>query len=213
MPDSIREVVEGVSEFQRRAYPERKELFSALAKGQDPKVLFLTCADSRVDPTRVTQSPPGRLFVFRNLGNIVPPESASDDSVTATIEFVTGVVHVEDIIICGHSDCGAMRALLAPTNPKTPAISAWLRYAEAARNSADTNREGDRLLRAVTEQNIILQLENLATYPAIVARVASGELALHGWLYDIGSGAVDMYDAGARRFVPLRDTDHSTAAG
>ncbi len=201
------QIIEGVFEFQQHVYPKQRELFQRLAKKQEPKVLFLTCADSRVDPTLLTQSPPGRLFICRNIGNIVPPHGTPDGGVATIMEYAIDVLGIEHIIICGHSDCGAIKSLLNPAdNDKVPTVTAWLRYAEAARRIAallHEDKDGEELLRTVTEQNVIAQLNNLRTYPEVAAPLAAGKLALHGWHYEIGTGAVRVYDVTRNSFVPL----------
>jgi carbonic anhydrase len=200
-------IIEGVLQFQERVYPAQRELFERLAKRQEPKVLFLTCADSRIDPALVTQSPPGRLFVCRNIGNIVPPHGTPDGSVASVLEYAIGVVGIEHIIVCGHSDCGAMKGLLDPqVGRKLPAVAEWLRYADAARRTTTLQQEiegGDELLRAITEQNILTQLNSLGTYPEVASALTARKLAVHGWYYDIGTGAVRAYDVNRDSFVPL----------
>jgi len=205
----MNEIIKGVLQFQEHVYPSQRELFHRLATKQEPKVLFLTCADSRIDPTLLTQSPPGRLFICRNIGNIVPPHGTPDGGVATIMEYAIDVLGIEHVIICGHSDCGAIKSLLEP-NPdlKMPTVTAWLRYAEVARRIAALMHEdqsGEELLRTVTEQNVIAQLNNLRTYPEIAAPVAAGKLELHGWCYDIGKGEVNVYDGRRKRFLPLRE--------
>lgn len=201
------QIIEGVFQFQEHIYPKQRELFHRLAKRQEPKVLFLTCADSRIDPTLLTQSPPGRLFICRNIGNIVPPHGTPDGGVATVMEYAIDVLGIEHIIICGHSDCGAIKGLLNPNDDqKMPTVTAWLRYAEAARRIGillHEDKSGEELVRAVTEQNVIAQLNNLRTYPEVAAPLAARKLAVHGWYYDIGSGAVHVYDVGRDCFVPL----------
>ncbi len=203
------QIIEGVVQFQEQVYPTQRELFQRLAKRQEPKVLFLTCADSRIDPTLLTQSPPGRLFICRNIGNIVPPHGTLDGEVATIMEYALEVLDIEHIVICGHSDCGAIKALLDPNGDlKAPAVTAWLRYAEAARRIAAVmyeDKKGLELLRAVTEQNVVAQLNNLRTYPEVAAPLAAGKLGLHGWYYDIGTAGVDVYDGSRNSFLPLRE--------
>lgn len=203
----MNQIIEGVLHFQEHVYPAQRELFQRLAKKQEPKVLFLTCADSRIDPTLLTQSPPGRLFICRNIGNIVPPHGTPDGGVATIMEYAVGVLGIEHIIICGHSDCGAIKSLLDPSDDqKMPGVTAWLRYAEAARRIAallHEDKSGEELLRTVTEQNVIAQLNNLRTYPEVAAPLAARKLAVHGWYYDIGTGAVRVYDVSRESFLPL----------
>lgn len=206
---AMNQVVAGVRQFQERVFPGQRELFHRLAKKQEPKVLFLTCADSRIDPAMLTQSQPGSLFVYRNIGNIVPPHGAPDGGVASILEYAIGVLGIEHVIICGHSDCGAMKGLLNPElAQKLPTVKDWLRHAEAGHRVTKMLHEdasGEELLRAVTERNVVAQLNNLRTYPEVAAPLAARKLAVHGWYYDIGTGAVNIFDVGRDSFVPLAD--------
>ncbi len=200
----MEKVVSGILRFQGKAFPERKELFAELANGQNPEVLFITCADSRIDPNLVTQTEPGDLFICRNAGNIVPPHAKVAGGVTASIEFAVAVLGVKDIVVCGHTDCGAMKGALNPSAvADLPHVSNWLDHARAA---VETVRAGcchGNELDAVTEQNVLLQLQHLRTHPAVAARLWNGEIGLHGWVYDIKTGQVNCYDEARKAFVPL----------
>ena len=200
-------IVEGVGRFQREVYPRYRPLFQQLAQRQLPEVLFLTCADSRIDPSLITQTHPGQLFICRNIGNVVPPHGTADGGVATVMEFAATALGVKHVIICGHSDCGAIKSLLDPSDDLiVPQVTAWLRYAEIARRVATStlsHLQGKELLRAVTELNVTSQLINLRTYPEVAEGLALGELSIHGWYYDIGSGEIDRYDAQLGRFVPL----------
>lgn len=204
----MKRVISGIARFQDEVFPQNRELFEGLASGQRPEALFITCSDSRIDPCMLTQTKPGDIFICRNAGNIVPAYGEVIGGVSATIEYAVLVLGVKDIIICGHSDCGAMRALL---NPKSvahlPAVSGWLRYGESARFAVEENHShlsGADLLNAMIEQNVLAQLDNLRTHPAVSARLAKGQLNLHGWVYDIGSGEVRAHDPAQARFVGLQ---------
>ena len=155
----------GVARFQEKVYPGERALFQRLAAKQHPEILFITCADSRVNPNLITQTEPGELFVCRNIGNIVPPHGTSEGSMASLIEYAVGVVGVKHIVVCGHSGCGAMKSLLDPNDDlQVPRVTEWLRYAEAARRVATSMQErqfsGDLLLRA-TEQKVLSHLKNL----------------------------------------------------
>jgi carbonic anhydrase len=206
----------GVKAFQRDVYPHNRDLFEQLAGGQAPGALFITCADSRVVPTLMTQTRPGELFICRNAGNMVPPYGEVNGGVSATIEYAVGVLNVEHIIVCGHSDCGAVKALLTPEKLEgMPTVKSWLAHGERARRIVLENYgelSGDALVHALTEENIVAQLENLRTHPSVAARVARGALGLHGWLYTIRTGNVDVFDAARRRFVPIGEYVHDGAA-
>ena len=197
----------GVTQFQREVFPKDRELFQQLASKQSPEILFLTCADSRINPNLITQTKPGDLFVCRNIGNVAPPHGSQDGSIAAIVEYAVGVLGVKHVIVCGHSGCGAIKSLLDPNDDHlVPNVTEWLRYAEAARRVAASLQERqwtENLLLTATQQNVLAQLNNLRTYPEIAARLSSQKLALHGWYYDIGSGRIDEYDAQSNTFVPL----------
>lgn len=181
-------LLEGVRDFGARVFPEKRALFDALAAGQSPHTLLITCADSRVSPGMITQQPPGEMFVLRNIGNIVPPYGEMLGGVSAAIEYAVLALGVRNIIVCGHSDCGAMKALLDPAASgleAMPTVSSWLRHADAAHAVASAlhpGLAGEHRLGAVAEQNVLLQLDHLRTHPAVAARVADGRLRLMGWL-------------------------------
>ncbi len=200
----MEKVVSGILRFQEKAFSERQELFAELANGQSPEVLFITCADSRIDPNLVTQTEPGDLFICRNAGNIVPPHAKVAGGVTASIEFAVAVLGVKDIVVCGHTDCGAMKGALNPSVvADLPHVSNWLDHARAA---VETVRAGcchGSELDAVTEQNVLLQMQHLRTHPAVAARLWNGEISLHGWVYDIETGKVNCYDEAKDAFVSL----------
>lgn len=213
--DAMERLKAGVARFQNEVFPQERELFERLAARQHPEILFLTCADSRLNPNLITQTDPGELFICRNIGNVVPPHGTQDGSVATVMEYAIDVLGVEHIIICGHSNCGAIKSLLDPTDDlQVPRVTEWLRYAEAARRVATSMHErqlSDDLLLTATEQNVIAQLNNLRTYPEIAARLSAKTLTLHGWYYDIASGRIDEYDAESNRFVPLFRNAQSAA--
>jgi carbonic anhydrase len=199
-------ILKGLSRFQKRIYPKHRDLFQKLALGQRPQALFITCADSRIDPCMLTQTKPGELFICRIVGNIVPPYPDAIGGVSATIEYAVGVLGVADVIVCGHTDCGVMKGVLNP-EPLEPlsSVSAWLSYAQPAREAAEAlkqNAAGD-LLPALTERNVVEQIGNLSTHPTVAARLEQGDLKLHGWVYDLGEGIVTHYDPAQDAFVAL----------
>ncbi len=203
----MNKVMSGLARFQDETFPQNRALFQRLASGQSPETLLITCSDSRIDPCMLTHTKPGDLFICRNAGNIVPAYGEVIGGVSATIEYAVLALGVRDIILCGHTDCGAMRALLNPQSvAHMPAVSAWLRYGESARFVVQENHShlnGADLLTAIIEQNVRAQLDNLRTHPAVSARQAKGKLHLHGWVYNIGSGEVNVLDPAQARFVPL----------
>ena len=160
------------------------------------------------DPGLITQTKPGELFICRTVGNIVPAWGETTGGVSATIEYAVLVLGVKDVIVCGHSDCGAMKGVLYPQSvAKLKAVSSWLSYGDRARmivQESYSHLEGEMLLRVLTEQNVITQLDNLRTHPSVAARLEQGLLNLHGWMYDIRSGNVSASPFNHRRFVPLR---------
>ncbi len=204
----MRKLINGIHEFERAVFAENKALFEQLAEGQHPLALLITCSDSRIDPNLLTQTQPGELFVLRNAGNIVPPYDAAKTGEAATIEYAVAVLKVKDIIICGHSFCGAMGAVLQPESlAELPAVKEWLSHAEATaqiveQKCADGADEQQRLKTAV-EENVLVQLENLRTHPTVNAAVAAGELELHGWTYHFETGQVLAHNSQQGRFLPL----------
>jgi carbonic anhydrase len=205
----MQKLIEGIHQFQEKDFRPLQGLFEQLARGQNPETLFITCSDSRIDPNLLTRSKPGDLFILRNAGNIVPPHSAANGGEAATVEFAVAALGVKEIIICGHSHCGAMKGLLQPEQlASLPAVSAWLAHAEATRRIVKDNYshlEGDRLLMAAIEENVLVQLENLRTLPPVAARLARGDLHLHGWVYKIETGEVFAYDRATSQFLPLTE--------
>jgi carbonic anhydrase len=206
-PQQPRHLIDGLNRFRRDVYPKQNGKWEELATEQHPSTLFITCADSRIDPSLITQAGPGELFVCRNPGNLVPPYGVEDGGVATTAEYAIDVLQVRHAIICGHSNCGAMSGLLEPEKVGTlPAVQAWLRHGAAARRIVDSVfSSGPDLLRILTEQNILSQMTNLRTYPAVAAALAAKRLTLHGWYYDIGNGMVFGWEESTGRFQPLVD--------
>jgi carbonic anhydrase len=203
----MKKLMDGLQKFQREVFPLKKELFERLASGQKPSTLFITCADSRVVPDLFTQSEPGEIFVIRNAGNIVPAYRRPPGGVTATIEFAVAVLGVKHIVICGHTDCGAMKGLLHPeTLTEVPAVADWLGQAEATRRVVLDNYKGDEestLVSAMIRENVLVQLQNLQTHPSVLSRLTSGEVMLYGWIYNIGTGDMESFDADKQSFIRL----------
>lgn len=193
-----------VARFQQNDYPPRKTLFKKLAQGQDPEILFITCSDSRVNPHLITQSEPGDLFVGRNAGNIIPPYSTPSGE-AGTIEYALEVLNISEIIVCGHTHCGAMHGLLKPESlTSLPAVSAWIQNAAQSKQAVDLKMtslppSSPWKLLAVIKANVLEQIEHLKTHPAVAKRL--NQLIIHGWVYQIGSGKVLAYQDGY--FLPL----------
>ncbi|MBP5072588.1 carbonic anhydrase [Pseudomonas chlororaphis] len=202
----MQHIIDGFLKFQREAFPKRSELFKQLATTQNPGTLFVTCSDSRVVPELLTQQEPGDLFVIRNAGNIVPSYGPEPGGVSATVEYAVAVLGVSDIVICGHSDCGAMTAIsTCKCLDHLPAVANWLRHAESAKvvNAARSHVSDEARLDALVRENVIAQLANLKTHPAVALALEQGRLNLHGWVYDIASGDIAALDGPSQGFVSL----------
>ncbi|MGD9648374.1 MAG: carbonic anhydrase [Pirellulales bacterium] len=202
----MRQLLAGIHHFQEHVLPAQRELFAQLARGQHPQALFITCSDSRVVPNLITNTELGELFLLRNVGNLVPAYHA-DTSSAAAVEFAVAVLKVPAIVVCGHSKCGAMDALLHPEKVKSfPSLTDWLGHAEVTRrvvveNYAQLN-DDDRLNVAVQE-NVLAQLENLRTHPAVAVALAQKRLALYGWVYKFETGEVFTYSPDLEQFVAV----------
>lgn len=198
--DPFDQLLEGVAKFTKSVFPEKRDQFARLATGQQPHTLFITCADSRIVPEMITQTAPGDMFVCRNIGNIVPAYGEMMGGVSAIVEYAVVALGVTHIVVCGHSDCGAMKGLLQaddPTLKRMPTVSSWLRNAAAALSVVEAlhpDIEGAPKVQALVEQNIRLQMQHLLTHPAVAARTADGSLKVHGWVYDIENGGVMTLD-------------------
>lgn len=197
----MRALINGFIRFKRHIFPRERQFFHELARGQYPQALFITCADSRVVPELITQARPGDLFVCRTVGNQVPAYGSEDSSaVSSAVEYALEVLNIKDIVVCGHSDCGAMKALLHPEKlAALPDTARWLRQALRARAAA----AGSVALEPLAQQNVLAQIENLKTYPGVAERLERGGLQLHAWHYSIDSGEILNFDARQAGFVPL----------
>lgn len=207
---SVTGLIQGLNAFHSDYFTTNRELFERLSNGQAPEVLFITCSDSRIDPCLITQSQPGELFVMRNVGNIIPSYGAASSAEAAGVEYAVAGVGVREIIVCGHSHCGAMKGLLqiGTLSEQMPLVYDWLkRHGEATRRLVldnYANVEPERLLKIAIEQNVLTQIENLETYPVIRSKLHSRQLNLHAWMYEIETGKVFAYDAGLGQFTLLR---------
>jgi carbonic anhydrase len=203
----MQKLVEGIHAFQSHIFRDQHELFQRLTQGQNPQALFITCSDSRINPNLITQTDPGELFIIRNAGNIIPPYGTANGGEGATIEFAVAALEVPDVIVCGHSHCGAMKGLVEPeTLRDLPAMRAWLSYAEETRRIVRekyTDRTDTALLTTAVEENVLVQIENLRTHPTVASALARGKLKLHGWVYKIETGEVFAYDPERGQFAPV----------
>lgn len=206
---SMHRLIAGIHEFQKNVFRSEREMFERLAKGQNPETLFITCSDSRVNPNLLTGTKPGELFILRNAGNIIPAFGALSGGEAATLEYAVTVLGVEDIIVCGHSSCGAVSALLDESSVEAlPAVKDWLLHAEATRqivraNYADLTPEEQT--NVAIQENVLVQVEHLRTHPAVAVRLARGDLGLHAWVYKIATGDVFAYESSLGQFAPLVD--------
>lgn len=195
MDEVLEQLKDGIRRFRTEVYPAQAEMYRrAMSEPQRPRALIVTCADSRIHPDVLTQADPGEIFVTRNIGNMVPTYGEMVGGVSAVLEFAVGAFGVRHIAVCGHTDCGAMKALLEPESVETmPIVKAWLTNAHAALSVAKAIQaktgEAD-LLRIVTQENVSLQMRHLLTHPSVAGAVASGDLTISGWVYDIAEGQV-----------------------
>ena len=206
----MQDIIDGFFKFRRDIFPERKDLFRKLAESQTPRTLFIACSDSRMVPELITQCEPGELFVIRNAGNIIPSFGPEPGGVTATVEYAVSVLGVRDIVVCGHSDCGAMKAIAScDCMTGLPAVRSWLRYADAAKliNDTRTHQSDRERVESLVKENVVCQINNLRTHPSVALAIAQGRLELHGWVYDIESGSVTVFDKFALSFKPLEAND------
>ncbi len=213
MRDSARTVkhmerlIEGYRHFLSDVFPKRRDQFHLLAESQAPEWLFITCSDSRVVPDLILGTGPGDLFITRNAGNVVPITSYDVDGVTATIEYAVEVLKVKYAILCGHSDCGAMKAALdRKALDNLPKASRWLHHVEAAFSHRQPLNPADGAnaeLAALIRGNVVAQLLNLRAQPSVVRAASRGEITVFGWYYDILSGHIEQYDEELQRFLPL----------
>jgi carbonic anhydrase len=207
-------LISGLHHFQSKVFQSQKELFDRLSEGQSPDALFITCSDSRINPNLITQTDPGDLFILRNAGNIIPPFGASNGGEAATIEFAVAGLGVKDIIICGHSLCGAMNGLLHPEQlQELPTVVSWLSHAQSTKRIVSENYShlgltADQLLNVSIQENVLAQMENLRTHPAVAARLSRGVLNLHGWIYKIQTGQVFSYQEEEGQFLPLTEVQN-----
>lgn len=209
----MKNLVKGIHYFQNEVFEEHRTLFEQLSDGQAPSTLFITCSDSRIVPNLFTQTGPGELFTLRNAGNIVPPYGASNGGESPTIEYAISVLGIEHVVICGHSGCGAIKALLHPESvARMPAIANWLNQAEATRRIVEENYPeltGDDQLDIAVKENVLVQIENLETHPSIRAGLGRGKIHLHAWVYSLQSGEVLAFSDETQSYRPLADTHGS----
>ncbi|HVO32420.1 MAG TPA: carbonic anhydrase [Elusimicrobiota bacterium] len=212
----VRKLIRGIVEFRSSAQPGYREKFAHLALGQMPDTLFIACSDSRVVPNLFASADPGDLFVVRNVGNLIPPAegnglSGSDESEAAAVEFSLEKLNVTDIIVCGHSECGAMQAVLAGRQSVDPPhLRSWLRHGEPAVEKLNRRQAPDASLarhNQLSQLNVLTQIDHLRSYPLVRRRIADGRLRLHGWWFELRNADVFAYEPGLSRFVLIDDDE------
>lgn len=203
----MKKLIRGLDKFRQTYVNTHQELLEQLSHGQKPRVLFIACSDSRVDPNLITNTDIGELFVIRNAGNIVPPYGAANGGEGGTIEYAITALDINQVVICGHSHCGAMKGLLKLNKLQAdmPLVYDWLKHAESTRRLVLENYpncSGEELVETLVAENVLIQIENLKTYPAIRAKLHQGKLRIYGWIYEIESGEVLAYDAKTHAYLP-----------
>jgi len=212
---NIEEYAEGNKLFRSYFKKNKEALLELVKSGQSPKALFIGCSDSRVIPDLMIQSEPGDLFVIRNVGNFVPPYKPDEDfhATASGIEYAVSVLKVQEVIICGHTHCGACNALYEEIDdPSLIHTKKWLELGESAKTTAilslGANANKEELLRLTEKLSIMKQIENILTYPNVKKRFEDGSLSIHGWYYDIETGSIDYYNAESYEFLPLKELKH-----
>ncbi len=204
MKDVLSKLKTGVRHFRQNVYEQNAATYQQAAiTPQKPHTLIIACADSRVDVETITNSGPGDVFITRNIGNMVPAYGEMLGGVSAVIEYAVSALKVRHVVVCGHSDCGAMKALLNPSSTDSmPTVKSWLTNGKAALSVAEglEKTDGREILPVVTEQNVLMQLAHLKTHPSVAGAMARNELTISGWVYDIGSGDVRIAEDGAITF-------------
>jgi len=213
----MEKLVRGIHHFQTTHFNDHRELFKHLSEGQQPDTLMITCSDSRIAPNLLLQTKPGDIFMLRNAGNIIPAHGAvRDGGEAATIEYAIKGLNISHIIVMGHAHCGAMKGLLHPEQLEgMPSVVNWLEHASATRQvirECYPDLDGQDLLNAAIKENVLVQLDNLRTYPAVAARLAKGEVTLHGWVYEIESGKILAFDPISSHFIPITSQSIPAAA-
>ncbi|MCC7083977.1 MAG: carbonic anhydrase [Pirellulales bacterium] len=215
----LQELISGIHQFQHQIFAGERTFFEQLAEGQSPKVLFITCSDSRVNPNLITQTKPGDLFILRNIGNIVPPftPNTADGATAAAVEYAVTQLNVDSIIVCGHSRCGAVEGLLNKEGLKTmPSVAGWLAHGESARRIVEENYKtltNEQRLNIAVQENVLCQAENLRTHPAVAVRTSRGNLQIHAWVYKLETGQVFAYSPEVGQFTSVGECQPTPVNG
>lgn len=202
----MKKLIRGLHKFRHTYVPTHQQLLTQLSHGQKPRVLFITCSDSRVDPNLITQAEVGELFVIRNAGNIIPPYGAANGGEGGTLEYAINALGIEQVVVCGHSHCGAMKGLLKLNQLQAdmPLVYDWLKHAESTRRLVLENYsgyQGEELVEIMVAENVLVQINNLKTYPVVQAKLHQGKLQIYGWIYHIETGEVLAYDPETHTYV------------
>jgi len=202
----MRKLIKGLRAFKDNYFSTHLELFAQLSHDQKPRVLFITCSDSRIDPNLITQTEVGELFVIRNAGNIIPPFGATNGGEGATVEYAIQALGIEQIVICGHSHCGAIKGLLKlnKLQEDMPLVYNWLQYSESTRRLVQENYShysDQQLVEVAVAENVLTQIENLKTYPIVRSKLEQGKLEIYGWIYHLETGEVLAYDLETHAYV------------
>lgn len=201
------DTLKGIQKFSKDIYPGQAKLFNELGQGQKPHTMFITCSDSRIDPNLITQTKPGEIFVLRNAGNIVPSYGSSNGGEESAIEFGIDGLGVKNIVICGHSKCGAMSGLLNGLDSSVlPSTAKWLKHASKTKEAATKNNE---CLSGCIETNVLMQIENLKTHRAVQQKIAAGKLELYAMVYHLEKGVVTLYDKKEKKFRNISELEES----
>jgi len=214
----VQKLEAGIHQFQANYFAPNRRLFEQLAeRGQRPETLFMTCSDSRVVPNLITTAAPGELFIVRNVGNIVPSvDRGFVGGVSAAIEYAVEVLEVSDVIVCGHTNCGAIEAILRPERVRhLPFVSRWLEQSASIPTLIEErygHLEGEQRLTAAVQENVLAQLENLRTFKFVARRLESGSLKMSGWVFKIATGEVFDYDPVSGQFLQLAGGDKERTA-
>ncbi|MEI7950406.1 MAG: carbonic anhydrase [Gammaproteobacteria bacterium] len=204
----MQHLIEGVHYFQNVGFKQQKELFERLAEGQTPQVCFITCSDSRIDPNLITNAKPGQLFIVRNPGNVVPCYGTANNSAMAAVEFAVAMLGVKDIIVCGHTHCGAISGLFQPEKiANLRSLKEWLIHCDSTLEIIKdhySHLHGDDLYTVASEENVLVQLEHLRSLPVIASRLTRGLINLHAWMYKIETGEMFVYESTESQFKKMQ---------
>ena len=203
----MQKLVKGIHSFQRGFFANHRELFEQLeSAGQQPETLFITCSDSRVVPNLITDAAPGELFIVRNVGNVVPTPDLPGGT-AAAIQYAVEVLNVENVIICGHTQCGALKAILDPDSvAHLEYVRRWVKSTIGVKRLIDekySHLTGEQKLTAAIQENVLAQLEHLREYPFVASRMDAGKLQVNGWIFDVGKGEVFDYEPEYGEFLSL----------